>query len=126
MSPSHQKTLALQAEVVEVKNPPAYFSPCPPTLPAQDFSAYLAGKRDSYHMVSYPQTLSSSSFHPKDFGAFCSSLLGSTCDVHEDQVLDRVGVGQPTYATIFYEYVWDIEQEYVVKDDLVLSAHRPL
>ena len=36
--------------------------------------------------------------------------------------MDGVGVEQPTYAIIFYEYVWEFEKEYSVKDDLLLSV----
>lgn len=52
----------------------------------------------------------------------CSLVLDSTCDVHEDQVVDEVGVEKLTSAMIFDEYMWEYEEEVVVIDDLLLSA----
>ena len=57
---------------------------------------------------------------------FCSSIPNSTLIFHEDQVVDRVGVEQPTCAIIYDEYVWESEEECTRKDDLLLSAPHPL
>jgi len=42
--------------------------------------------------------------------------------VHEDQVLDGVGIEEPTCDIIFDEYVWEPEQELAVKYDLLLFS----
>ena len=59
-----------------------------------------------YHEVFYSQPPSSSSFDPPDCIVLCSPILDSTSIIHEDEVVDGVGVEKPTYAVIFYEYVW--------------------
>ena len=93
----------------EVVNLPAKLSPSPPTPPALYFCANLDCKPVGYHVVSSSQPLSTGSFGPLDFFVLCSSILDFTCDVHEDQVMDEVGVEHPTCAIIFYEYVWEYE-----------------
>ena len=77
-------------------------------------------------MVSSPQPSSFGSFGPSSFGLLYSFVSDLTCDVHQDQFLERVGVEKPTCAIIFYEYVWESEEEFGVKDDLLLSAPHPL
>lgn len=120
-SPSHQMTLVPQGEEGEVANLPIKLPP-PPTPPALDFCIDFDCKPDGCHMVSTPRTPSNGSFDPLYFDVLCSSILDSTCDVHENQVMDEVRAGKPTYAIIFNEYVWEFEQEFVVKDFLLLSA----
>lgn len=43
-----------------------------------------------------------------------------------NQVLEKVGVEQPTYDNIFDEYVWESEQISTVKDHLLLFVPRLL
>lgn len=74
-------------------------------------------------MVLSPHPLSFDPIDLLDFGVLCSFVSNLTCDVHEYQV---VGVEQPTYAIIFYAYVWEFEQESTVKDDLLLHAPHML
>lgn len=90
-------------------NPPVEPSPSPPTPPTMYFCAELGCKPDGCHVVSSHQPPSYGSIDPLDFVVLCSSVPHSTCDVHEDQVLDGVGVGQPTRAIIFDGYVWESE-----------------
>jgi len=56
----------------------------------------------------------------------CSFVLDSTFVVHEDQVVEGVGVEQSTCTIIFDEYVWGSEEESAVKDDLLPSTPHPL
>jgi len=121
-SPSHQKTLDPQVEVGEVDNPPVDLSPSPPTPPTQDSYADLDCNSDGYHVVlsSHPSFIGP--FDTSDFGVVFSFISNLTCDVHEDQVLDGVGVELEPCDIIFNEYVWESEQESMVKDGLFLSA----
>lgn len=57
---------------------------------------------------------------------FCSLVLDSTSCVHEDQVVDEVGVEQETYALIYDQCVRESEEEIVVKDDFLPSTHHQL
>jgi len=77
-------------------------------------------------VISFSQPSSFRSFDPLDFGGLCSSVPYSTCDVHEDQVVNGVGVEKTTHDVIFYEYVWESEEEPAVKDDLLLFAPHSL
>lgn len=77
-------------------NLPVELSSSPPTPPTLCLYTNLDYKPDGCHMVSFSQDPSSISFNPPYFGALCSSVLESTCDVHEDQAVDGVGSGQPT------------------------------
>lgn len=77
---------------------------------------------DGCHAVLSSQPRSSGSFDPLDCTLLCSPVLDSTFVVHEDQVVEKVGVKQPNYSIIIYEYAWEYEEEPVVKDDLLLSA----
>lgn len=63
----------------------------------------------------FSQHLSSCFVDRLDFGVLCSSIPNSTCDVHEDQVVDKVGFEQPTCIVIFYEYVCGFEEEIAMK-----------
>jgi len=122
LSPSHQIALAPQDEVGELVNLPVELPPSPPTLPALDFYIDLDCNPDGCHMVSSLRLPSTSSFDPSDFSVLCSSVVNSTCDVDEDQVMEGASVGNPTYTISFDEYVWDSNQEAMMKDDLLLSA----
>lgn len=55
------------------------------------------------HKVLPTQPPSPGSFDPPDCIVLCSSILNSTSVVHKDQVVDIVGVEQPTCAIIFDE-----------------------
>lgn len=103
-------------------NLPIIFSPYPSTPHSQDFCVDLDCKPNGCRVFLSSKHLSIGSFDPINFGLLCSSILDSTCDVHEDQVLDGVGVQQLTCTIIFYEYVWECENESIVKHDLLLSA----
>lgn len=94
----------------ELENPPIDLLPSSPTQPIQDFCVDLGCNSDVYHVVLSSHPPSFGTFGRQHFGVLCSSVLDLTCDFHKDQVLDQVGV----------------EQEYAVKDDLLLSAPRPL
>jgi len=120
-----QTTIALQDEVEEVTNPSVEPSP-PLTPPSLDIYASLDCKPVGCHVDLFSQSLSSRSIDPTDFGVLHSSISNSTCDVHKHQVVDRVGVEKPTNVIIFYEYVWEYEEEITVNDDLLLSAPHPL
>jgi len=112
--------------VGEFENQPIDLLPSPPTPPSCDFCENLDCKLDGFHVVLSPQPSSFSPFDPSDFGVLCSSISDLTCDVHEDQFFHRVGVEYPTCAIIFYEYMWESEQESMVKDGLLMFAPRPL
>lgn len=81
---------------------------------------------DGCHVVLSSQPPSSHFVDPPDCIVFCSSILYFSCDVHKDQVLDKVGVEQPICIIIFYEYVWESKEERSVKDDLLLFAPHSL
>jgi len=90
--PSHQADLAPLVEGGEVEHPPIDMSPSPPTPPTQDLCVDFANKLDGCHVVSSLQPSSLGSFDPLDLGVLCSSVLDFAYDVHEDKILDRVGV----------------------------------
>ena len=93
--------------------------PIPPTL---DFHVDVGCKDVGCDMNLFSQPPSSHSINPPYFIVLCSSILDSGCDVHRDQVVDGIRFKQPTYVVIFYEYVWEFEEELVVNDDLLMSA----
>jgi len=94
--------------------------------PAMDLCADLDCKPIGYHVIYFSQPLSSGSFNPLDSGVSCSYILDFIGDFHEDQIVDGVGVEKPICAIIFYEYMWESEEEPMVKDDLLLFAPRLL
>jgi len=55
----------------------------------------------------------------------CSPILDYTLIVHEDQVVNRVGIEKQTCNIIYDEYVWEYEEELAVKDDLLPSTPHP-
>lgn len=124
-SPSRQTTLVPQVEAGEVEN--SYVNPPPssPTPHTQNFSTILDCQFDGCDEVLSCHTPSFGPFDPPDCDVLCSPMSNISFDVHEDQVLDGVGVEQPTCGIIFDEYVWEYEQESVVKDDLLLSTPLP-
>ena len=73
----------------------------------------------------FTQSLSPHSVDPMDCTMLCSLVPYSTLVVHEDQVVDTVGVEKPTCAIIYDEYVCESEEEPAVKDDLLLSTPFP-
>lgn len=93
----------------------------PPTPPTLDICIDLACKPIGFHVVLSSQPSSSSSFDPPDCTVLCSPVSVSTLIFHKDQVVNRVGVEQPTCAIIYDEYVWESKEEPVMKDDLLLS-----
>lgn len=109
----------------EVSNQLIDLSPIPTPL-ALDFYEYLDCKPIGCHVILFFQPPSSSSFDPLNFSVMCSSVPDSTCDFHEDKVVEGVGIEKPTCAIIFYEYVWESEEEVMVKDDCLLSAPHSL
>ena len=66
----------------------------------------------------FPQPLSPHSVDPPDCTMLCSPILDYTLIVHEDQVVNRVGIEKQTCNIIYDEYVWEYEEELAVKDDL--------
>lgn len=77
----------------------------PPTPPALDICANLVCKPTGCHMDLLHQTLSLHFVDPLDCTVLCSSISDSTCVVKKDEVVDGVGVVQPTYAIIHDECV---------------------
>jgi len=59
-----------------------------------------------------------SSFGTLNYELFCSPISPICFDVHEDHVLDGVGVQQKNCDIIYNEYVWEptSELEYAMKD----------
>ena len=106
-SPSHQIALALHVDVGEVGNPPVDLPPSPPTPLTQNLRADLDCDFDDCHEMLSPHPLSCGPSYPLDFCVLCSSASYLSCDVHKDQVMDRVGVEQSTHAINFYEYLWE-------------------
>lgn len=121
LSASHHTTLASQCEVGEVVNPSVELSH-PPTPPTLDIYKYLACKPIYFHMKLFYQPLSSRSIDPPDCTTLCSPVSEFTFVVHEDKVVDRFGFEQPTYTVIYDDYVWEFEEEFMVKDDLLPST----
>lgn len=107
-------------------DPPVEQSPSPPTPHTQDFFPYLNCKSDGCHVVSFSQPPSIGSFDSLDFGVLCSSVPDSTCYVLEDHVFYGFGVEHATYVIIFYEYMWESKQEFLVKDGVLLSSPHAL
>ena len=78
----------------------------PPTPHALDICVDLACNLVGCHMDLFPQPPSPCSVDPPDCTILFSSISDSSPIVNEDQVVDRVGVMQPTYAIIHDECVW--------------------
>lgn len=91
----------------EVENPPVDSTPSPPASPTQNF--YANSHCNSNVCVEFlsPHPLCFGHFDPLDFGVLYSSVSDPSCDVHENQVLDGVGVEKTTCDIIFDEYVWE-------------------
>lgn len=68
----------------------------PPTPPALNVCVDLACKPIGCHVDSFPQPPSPHSIDLPDCSVLCSLILGSTSCVHEDQVVNEVGVVEPT------------------------------
>jgi len=93
---------------------------------ALDIFADLACKPVGCHVDFFPQPLSPCSVDPPDCTVLCSSIPDSSPTVNKDQVFDRVGVMQPTYAIIHDECVQESKEEPVVKDNSLPTAPHPL
>lgn len=78
------------------------------------------------HVDLFPQPPSSLSVDPMDCTVLFSPIPDSTLVVHEDQVVDRVGVVKPACVFIHDECVQEFEEEFAVKDDLLLSTTHPV
>lgn len=102
-------------------NPSVEFSH-PLTPPTLDICTDLARKLVGCHVKLFSQHSSSNSIDPPDCIVLCSPIPDSTFIVREDHVVDGVGVEKPTSAIIFYEYVWEPEEELAVKHDLLLFS----
>jgi len=99
LSSSDQTTLAPQCEVGAGARTSVEMSH-PSTPPAIDIYTDLACKPVGRHVDLLPQHPSPCSSYPPDCIVLCSFVLNSTLIVNEDQVVDRFGVMQPTYAII--------------------------
>ena len=66
------------------------------------------------------------SIDPLDYTTLCYSVPNSTLVVNEDQVVDGVGVVQPTCTTIHDECVRESKEEPTVKDDSLPAAPHSL
>lgn len=77
----------------EVENPPVDLPPSPPTQPSQDFCTNLDYNSEGCVVLLSPHPPSFGPFDPPNFGVLCSYHVSDlTCDVHKNQVLDRVDV----------------------------------
>lgn len=77
------------------------------------------------YMYFIPQASSSYSDDPTDCTVFSSSILDSTLVVNEDQVIDEVGVPQPTCIMIHEDYDWELEHQSLENDDSLLFEPPP-
>lgn len=89
----------------------------PPIPLALDISTNLACKPVSCHMDLFPQPPSLHSVDPPNFTVLCFPIPDSSPIVNEDQVINKVGVMQPTCTIIHDEFVQESKEEPVVKDD---------
>lgn len=104
LSSSDQTTRAPQCEVGEGARTSVEM-PHPSTPPAIDIYTDLACKPVGRHVDLLPQHPSPFSSYPPDCIVLCSFVLNSTLIVNKDQVVDGVGVVQPTYTIIHDECV---------------------
>ena len=109
----------------EVANPSIELSH-PPTPPPLDIYADLDCKLVVCHVNLFSQPPFSHSVDPPNFPMSCSPIPDSTLVVHEDHVVDKVGVEEPTCFVIYDEYVWEYEEEPAVKDDFLLPTPHML
>lgn len=79
---------------------------------------------DDCDEVLYPHPQSFSPSNPPYCDVLCSIVSNLTCDVHEDQVLNGVGIMQPTCDIIHDDYVGELiaEPESTKKDDSIPST----
>lgn len=96
------------------------------TPPPLNICTDLACKPIGCHVDSFPRPPSSCFVNPLDCTALCSSILNSSPIVDEDQVVDGVGIMQPTCAIIHEECVWKSKEEPTVKDDSLPATPHPL
>lgn len=122
---SHQTTLAPQCEVGEGGRTSVELSH-PPTPSPLDICADLACNPIGCHMDFLPQPPTLRFVDPPDCIVSCSSIPDSTLVLNEDQVIEGVGVVQPTCAIIHDECVWESEEEPTVKDDSLPFVPHPL
>jgi len=82
---------------------------------------------DVYNEVIFPHPPSFGSFGPPDFDMLCSHISNVSLDVHEDKIMDGVGVPQKTYDIIYDDYVWEStsEQESAMKVNYFPCAPLP-
>lgn len=102
----------------------------PPSSPIphiQNFSASLDCESDDCDEVLSHCSPFSGSFDPLDCELLCSPISNLFLNVHEDQVLDGVGVPQKTCNVICDDYVWESKskQESVMKNGFSPSAPLP-
>lgn len=88
-----------------------------PTPLALDICIDLACKPTGRHVDLLPQPLSPRFVDPLNCTMLCSSILDSTLVVNEDQVVDRVGVVQPTCTIILDKCVRESKEESIGKDE---------
>ena len=77
-------------------------------------------------MDSFHQPLSPRFVDHLDCTFLCPSISDSLPAVNEDQVVDGVGVMQPTCTIIHVTCVWESKEEPMVKDESLLAAPHPL
>ena len=94
----------------------------PPTPLALKIYVDLSCKPVACHVDSFPRPLSSCYVNPPDCIIFCSPIPNSSPVVNEDQVVDEVGVMQPTCTIIHDECVQESKEEPTVKDDSLLAV----
>jgi len=91
-----------------------------------DIYTDLACKLVGCHVDSSSQPSSPCFVDPPYCTVLCSSIMDCSPAVNEDQVVNGVGVMQPTYGIVHDECVWESKEEPVVKDDSIPSAPHPL
>lgn len=124
-SSSHQTALSPQCEVGEGARTSVDLSH-PPTPLGLNICIDLACKTICCHVDLFHQPLSLRSVDPLNCTVLCSPIPESTLVVHEDRVIDRVDIAQPTCVVIHHECVRESEEELVGKDDLLLFVPHPL
>jgi len=123
-SSPHQTAPPLQNDVGEQAHTYVQLSH-PSNITSLNFHADLVAKPIGSHMHVLPQPPSWCSADPPNCIVLCSSIMDSTFIMNEDQVINRVGVAQPTCAIIHEEFDWEIEHQTSAKDDSLVSEPPP-
>lgn len=120
LSLSNQTTPVPQVEVVKLENSSVDLPQSSPTPHTQSYSTSLECESDVCNEVLSPHPPFLYSFYPPNCQLLFSAILNVSLNVHEDQVLDGIGVPQKACDVIYDVYVREStsEQEYAMKADL--------